>query len=128
MKPNPISRLSIMSFKSALLVILLIPALAISYYFVVALPSNEHLRLQFEKEKYETEKRANTEQEQKRKDNEIQLGLCALHADNEYQTSIKLNGKKVSGKQGILVPTYIVEQAEKRRNDALAECHKRFDR
>jgi hypothetical protein len=45
------------------LLILLIPALAVSYYFAEALPANQRATLDFEKQKYEAENAAKEKKE-----------------------------------------------------------------
>lgn len=107
--------------------ILLIPALAVSYYFGVVLPANERTRLQLEKDKYEAEKKEKAEQHERAASNEKMLGFCVDGTDAEYWSYIKLNGTPVAGKPGTYsAPTYIWEAAQKRKNDGLAECHKEY--
>jgi hypothetical protein len=118
-----------MFFKAAFLAILLIPALAVSYYFVVVLPSNERAKLQLEKDKYEAEKKERAEREEQKKDNDILFGSCTVDADSAYWSYVKLNGKPVPGKAGTYsAPMHIWDAAEKRKSNALAECHKEFDK
>lgn len=121
-----------MRFKLGILLVLLIPALAISYYFGIALPANERAKLQFEKDKYAAEQAAKSAQNEERESARIQLQSCLDSADTEYWSYIKLNGTLVKGKEGTegaySTPTFVLETADKRKQNALAECHRQYDR
>jgi hypothetical protein len=79
--------------KTGLLVVLLIPALAIAYYFAIALSQNQKEHLAFEKQNYADEKKRKPEEEEKRTTDETLLKDCLDTADTAYWSYIKLNGR-----------------------------------
>lgn len=110
-----------------------IVALAVSYYFVISLPVSNHERLQFEKDKVEAAKVEREKKEEADKqaieDRKMSFLSCEAEADTTYWNYVKLNGKEVAGKPGAYsAPTFIWTAAEKRKSDALAECHRQFDK
>ena len=117
--------------RNGLLAVLAIPPLAVAYYFAVALPANERARLQFEKEKYEAAQKEKLAEESKRQkeleDQQALLDSCIGDAELTYWRYIKLNGNAVPNKPGTYTATVQVwNTADKRKNDELAECHRRF--
>jgi hypothetical protein len=107
-------------------------ALAVSYYFLVSLPASNRERLQFEKE---TAAAAKTEHDNKEEaalqaahEREVSLETCSADADTTYWSYVKLNGKEIPGKAGTYsAPVFVWNTADKRKADALAECHRQFD-
>lgn len=107
-------------------------AISVSYYFLVSLPASNRQRLQFEKE---TAAAAKTERDNKEeaaaqeaRDRQVSFEQCAAEADMAYQSYVKLNGSEVPGKPGTYsASTLIFNNADKRKADALAECHRQFD-
>jgi alpha-L-arabinofuranosidase len=119
-----------MAFKVATLSILLIPALAISYYFAVALPSNQRATLEFEKHKYEMEqvekmKREAAAQEEAN-GRTIKVATCLEVANDHYNAAIRLNGTKDSS--GFMVPNSVMEGIDRRKQSEVAECHRLYDK
>ena len=119
--------------KNALLLVLLLPALAVAYYFAIALPSNEKAKLQFEKAKYDAEKKEKadsaTKMQQADAERKTSLDYCVSQADLNYWNYVKLNGSEVKSKPGTYTASLQVwNTADKRKNDALAECHRQYDK
>jgi len=117
----------------ALLLIVLIPALAINYYFVVVLPEAERAKLQFEKDKYAAEKKERPDREAKdaerKSTNEALLQSCLETADQNYWIYIKLNGTAVPGKLGTYnAPMTTWNYADKKKEQDIAECHRQYDK
>lgn len=117
--------------KGFLLVLGTILVLSIAYYFVIALPSSEKARLDFERQKYEEQKKEKREKEEKEKveaeSRETQFQLCVDSAEQEYWNYVKLNGKPVPGKLSTYTaPMYVWNEAEKKKKESLAECHRRY--
>lgn len=120
-----------MDTKTEITGILLIPALAIAYYFAIALPENQRERLAFEKQKYENEwkKKASDEERQftEKEANARELSECLLQVESDYWSYIKLNGNPVPGKAGTYtarISTWNI--ADKNKKDAIEECHRRY--
>jgi hypothetical protein len=119
--------------KAAVLLILAVPALAIGYYFAIALPANQRAALEFEKQKYEAEKQDKSRKasdeliaNQSRK---LEFDSCVEEADLEYWNYVKLNGKPIAGKPGAYnAPVTVWEVADKRKINAVAECHRLHDK
>jgi hypothetical protein len=111
-----------------------IVALAVSYYyFLVSLPASNRERLQFEKDRAEAARVERDKKEEDAKqaieDRKMSFATCETDADTTYWNYVKLNGKEVPGKLGTYsAPTFIWTAADKRKADALAECHRQFDK
>jgi hypothetical protein len=107
-------------------------ALAVSYYFVVSLPASNRERLQFEKDsaaaaKAERDSKGE-EVAQATRDREMSFISCSADADTDYWSYVKLNGKEIPGKRGAYTaPTFVWNMADKRKLEALAECHRQYD-
>jgi hypothetical protein len=108
-------------------------ALAISYYFSFALPASNRERLQFEKERADATKSERDKREETAKqvtdERKQSFQNCELEADTSYWQYVKLNGKAVVGKLGVYnAPMFVWNLAEKNKINALAECHRQFDK
>lgn len=107
-------------------------ALAVSYYYFISLPAANRQRLQFEKDAAAA---ANADHDRKEEaaqqaalEREVSFGNCSADADTDYRSHVELNGKEVPGKSGTHVASTLVwNAAEKRKADALAECHRQYD-
>jgi len=122
-----------MNVRSYLLGLVTILVLAISYYFIIALPAHNRAMLQFEREKYDTtqkEKEMNQAAEIKEKEeNEIVLDNCIKSAEARYYDYIRLNGTEVHGKKGLYnAPLHILESASKTKKADLEECYRKYRR
>ncbi|SRR6266496_142737 len=123
--------------RNLLLVLCTLVALAVAYYFAIALPRHNRDRLEFDREKFkaqqeekqrEQEEKREAEQEARSKTeveaagNEAALDSCTDEAEDEYWSYVKLNGQPVTGKPGVYTaPQYIWDDAAKRKKAAL-EC------
>jgi hypothetical protein len=107
-------------------------AVAVSYYYLVSLPASNRKRLQFEKDAAAAAKaeRDSKEEEaaQAARDREMSFASCSADADTDYWSYVKLNGKEIPGKRGAYTaPVLVWNMADKRRAEALAECHRQYD-
>jgi len=107
-------------------------ALSVSYYFSFSLPASNRERLQFEKDSAAAAKAERDGKEaaasQAAQDREGSFQLCSAAADVEYSSYVQLNGKEIPGKPGTYsAPSFVWSTAEKRKADALAECHRQYD-
>jgi uncharacterized protein (DUF3084 family) len=106
--------------------------LAVSYYFFVSLPASNRDRLQFEKDTAAAAKAERDSKEaaalQAKQERETSFQACSAEADMAYQSYVKLNGKEIPGKPGTYsAATSVWSTADKRKADALAECHRQYD-
>ena len=122
-----------MTTRNWLLFILALPAFALAYYFAVALPENQKARLDFDRERYQTEKKEQVEREAKLKEErdnkQIFFDACVADAVTAYWSYVKLNGEPVKGKPDTYnAPTTVWDTADKRKTNAIAECHRLYDK
>lgn len=108
-------------------------ALAVSYYFLVSLPASNRERFQFEKDKAEAAQMERDKKEEAAKqaveDRRLAFQGCESDATTTYWEYVKLNGKAAPGKPGIYTaPMFVWNTADKRKADALAECHRQYDK
>src|SRR5437016_10616849 len=85
-----------MVFKSVVVIALMVPALAVSYYFAILLPAHNRAVLDFEKQKY-ADQQANEQlmifkAEREDKVRKGKLDVCLAKADTDYLDSIRRNG------------------------------------
>jgi hypothetical protein len=109
-----------------------IVAIAVSYYFLVSLPASNRERLQFEKDTASAAKAERDSEEQAAaqaaQGRALSLQQCSDEAETTYWSYVKLNGKEIPGKPGTYsAPMFVWNTADKRKADALAECHRQFD-
>lgn len=101
-----------------LLALLTILVLSISYFFVFALPKIQSDRLAWEKEQYNRQKELGES-----------YANCVETAEEEYESYIRLNATPVDKQAGAYsAPADVWEAADTRKQSALAECSKRFNR
>jgi hypothetical protein len=91
--------------RNVLLTLATIVALAISYYFGLALPSAERARLEFERMKYNNLKQEEIEKDLKAQHDAesgaLRIRLCQAESTKAYDSEIKLNGQPVPGQSGV---------------------------
>jgi hypothetical protein len=118
-------------FKGLLLLILLIPAIGVTYYFAVALPNHNKATLDFEKQKYADQKAgAELEAAQKQRNDEergLHLDSCLATAEAQYTAGIRSNGTR-SGNGGYSVPTAVMTEIQHKKDSEVAECHREYGR
>ncbi len=107
----------------------LIPALAIAYYFAIVLPRQNRERLDFERQKYEDQKKkeeASQEvQEFNRQHLKIMRDNCVAEATNTFNTEVESNGvRQRSG--NFAVDTRVLTLLQKRKKDAIDSCYQRY--
>jgi hypothetical protein len=118
--------------KTYLMLLATIVALSISYYFAIALPANNRSQLDFEREKYRNEqaelKAKKLAQAEEAQTKEWMLSSCLANADKSYTNDVARNGTKDGKKDSTVytMDTRVAGMLDKRRIDALAECHKQF--
>lgn len=115
--------------KMYLLLLATIVALSISYYFAVALPANNRAHLDFEREKYNNEqtemKARRLAQAEETQEKHRMLSSCLARATQSYEDAVASNGTK-SGQLSYSVDARIAGMLDKRRAEAVAECHQQF--
>lgn len=115
--------------KNLLAIVLLIPALAVSYYFAVALPAHNQATLEFEKLKYNDKKAEEKEAAEETLSRETataqMVTACIADADNDYSAGLKRNGTP-SSKGGYSIPTVLLTSIERKRDAAIEECHRQY--
>jgi hypothetical protein len=118
-----------MENKSLATGILLIPALAIAYYFAIALPENQRASLAFEKQKYADQQKREREQAQKKEEDaqarRSSLSTCLYLAEQESLADVTRNGKPA--RNGLYsVEVSVGNAIQRRKEHAIAECHRQF--
>ena len=142
---------SILNIRTLLLVLLSLPVLAVSYYFVFALPAYNQAQLELEREKFKAEQnekqrkeqaeaeaqrqRAKLEADTKAKAegektlNEVLLSGCLADADTRYWSYVKLNGTEIPNQPGTYnAPRSVLDYADKQKKAALDECYRKYPR
>ena len=119
------------AIRNILLILAVVLVGSISYYFAIALPTHNRRMLEFEREKYEREEAARAQQAESAQADtwyrEQMLQTCTARAEKDYWETIKGNSKPAPGKPGYLsTPTHVLDSAQKRKADALAECHRQY--
>lgn len=112
-----------------LLWIAAIPALAVGYYFGVALPSYNEARLALEQQKYSDERKRQADDAKRIQDEAASrqqlLEACFDAANAAYWRHVELNGTKL--KDGtVRAPADVWNTADKRKNDERETCFKRY--
>jgi len=108
-----------------LAVVAAIPAVAVTYYFGVALPAYNDAKLELERQQ-RVEERKKTEQMAKdaaaRKE---LLDACLRKSTDDYFSYLRLNGTELKGGK-ISTPQYVAAAADKRRSDDRDACLRQF--
>jgi len=101
------------------------------YYYLVSLPASNRQRLQFEKDAAAAKAERDSREEeaaQAARDREMTFASCSADADTNYWSYVKLSGKEIPGKRGAYTaPVRVWNMADKRKAEALAECHRQYD-
>jgi hypothetical protein len=116
-----------------------IALLAIAFYFAIALPMHDRAKLQFEREKFETEQRdkktkeeaealKHQMQQQARESADTKNLGCLAAAETRFNSGLELNGTPIPGKKG----SYHLSQAalahlRKEQNDNDEECRRQYE-
>lgn len=102
-----------------------IPAVAVAYYFGVALPSYNEARLGIERQRYAEEQKRSEQKDKEAEEHKGMLETCLQKANDDYFSYLKLNGTQL--KNGTLsTPQYVSTGADKRKNDDRDACFKQF--
>jgi len=105
-----------MNIKNFAFAAAIIMCLAISYYFVIALPNQNQAKLDMEKQKIERE-------QQEKSNREMSLSTCMADVQARRSEYLKLNGKPIPGKPGVYkYPGYVQETLDKIEKDGNDEC------
>lgn len=102
-----------------------IPALAVAYYFAVALPAYNEARLELERQRHVEELKRSEDTAAEAKATKELLEACLQKASDDYFSYLKLNGAELKGGK-ISTPQYVAVAADKRRNDDRDACLKQY--
>ena len=109
--------------------IVAIPAMAVAYYFGIALPSYNEERLTLDRQKYADEqKRRDTEAKKVEEDaasRQQSLDSCFAAVETAYWNYVKLNGTELKDGK-VRAPATVWNTADKRKNDERDTCFKRY--
>lgn len=109
----------------SLFVILLMPALAISYYFAISLPNHNNSLLELERQKYADQKAKEQELKLKSEKEANMLTICISNAENAYDVGLKQNGTPTKS-GGYSVPVALLNALQRKRETDIDNCHKSF--
>lgn len=93
-------------------------ASAVNYYFVLALPSVNEDRLQFEREEFQGEYKQAAAASEVRTD-------CNSEADAAYWDYVRLNATFDSAKNAYTAQQYVWDQANEKKKTALDYCYRK---
>lgn len=102
-----------------------IPALAIAYYFAVALPDYNEARLELERQRHFEELKRSEETAAEAKATKELLEACLQKASDDFFSYLKLNGTELKGGK-LTAPQHVAVAADKRRNDDRDACLKQY--
>ena len=102
-----------------------IPALAIAYYFGIALPSYNQGRLELEREQRVQEQKRTERMDKEAEARKGLLEACLQKASDDYFNYLRLNGTALKGDK-ISTPQFVSTAAEKRKNDDRDACFKQY--
>lgn len=118
-----------MVFKSLIVVLIAIPAIAVSYYFAFALPAHNKETLAFEKQKYfdqqQKEKEFAERELTERARRKVALTSCLAEVNTNYASRVAGNGTR-DGHGGYSVPVAVANQLLHQKEDEISECHRQF--
>jgi hypothetical protein len=95
-----------------------VPALAIAYYFGIALPADNAARLELERQQHRYAQEAAAQLQER-------LDSCFTEADTSYWNYMKLNGEELQDGK-ISAPVSVWDTAEARKNYARETCLQRY--
>lgn len=103
--------------------ILAVPALAIAYYFSIALPAYNEGRLALERQRHAEDLKRSEDAAKEAESRREHLLACLERAETQHVQYLKLNGTEL--KDGnIQAPENVFTRADKRRNDDRDACYK----
>ena len=102
-----------------------IPAVAVAYYFGVALPSYNEARLGLERQRYADEQKRSQQKEKEAEERKGMLESCLQKANDDYFAYLKLNGTQLKN-GNVSTPQYVSTAADKRKSDDRDACLKQF--
>lgn len=105
--------------------VLAIPAIAIAYYFAIALPAFNEARLQLERQQHADDLRRSEAAARDAEGRKEMLEACLQKASEDYFNYLKLNGT-VSKDGKISAPQSVAMVADKRKNDDRDACFKQY--
>jgi hypothetical protein len=118
-----------MAFKGFVAFILLLPSIAISYYFMVSLPGNNKAVLDFEKQKYSDKQTKElseaTSYRAHEEERAVSLHRCLSRAESDFQSNIARNGTPAKS-GGYDVELSVQNTLQHQKEAAIAECHRQY--
>jgi len=116
-----------MEIKNVAFASIVIACLAVSYYFIIALPSQNKAKFELEKQKLEMEKQEKQEIKSKESEREMKLLNCRASVETRRNEYLQLNGKPVPGKPGVYhIYGYVQETLDKIERDGNQECTRMY--
>lgn len=107
-----------MEIKNIAFASIIIVCLAVAYYFVIALPSQNKAKIELEKQKFEIEKQEQQEKKAKESERESALIQCRAEVEARRNKYLELNGTPVPGKPGVYrIYSPQLEKIEQQGND-----------
>ena len=97
-----------------------VPALAIAYYFGIALPADNAARLELERQQYRDAQEASARAQ-------TLMDSCFKEADDAYWNYMKVNGEELTDGK-ISAPSSVWNAADARKNYDRETCLKRYPR
>lgn len=114
-----------MTFRTFALLLLILPALAVSYYFAIALPIHNKAMLEIEQRKYYDQKHKEMEASDAARLNAEELRVCINQANALYD--IGLNGnRKPDGSGGYKISVAVANSLRLEKEADVAECHRKY--
>ena len=102
-----------------------IPALAIAYYFGIALPAYNESRLALERQQVAEDRKKSAQVAKDAEARKELLEACLQKANDDWLSYLKLNGTELKGGR-ISTPQYVATAADKRKTDDRDTCLKRY--
>ena len=115
-----------MALRAVIVCVLAIPAIAISYYFLVSLPAYNRAVLDLEKQKYVDQKakeEISTLAKESQDRRATELATCASDVQRQYENDLKRN-RTAGNNGGYTLDLQVLAQIERRKEAAINECHK----
>lgn len=109
-----------MEIKHVAFTSIIIMCLAVSYYYVIALPNQNKAKFELEKQKFELEK-------QKQQEREASLAKCRADVKIQRNKYIELNGTQMPGQPDVYTMTQGVrEKLSQIERDGYQECDRMY--
>lgn len=124
-----------MEMKNITFAAIIMACLAVSYYFVIALPNQNKEKLALEKQKFETEREEKMKKEvaaQQEKDEQklkesvqqFDYNNCFVSAAKSYHADWERNCSKRNLDSDCSLPGYIADSLDKTRKETQEECRR----